>query len=36
LLPGGEVRFRACAARGDASAGVALLDKLDAAFEGKV
>jgi hypothetical protein len=29
------VRFRARAARGDAAAGLALLDKLDAAFEGK-
>lgn len=27
-----EVRFRARAARGDAEAGLALLDKLDAAF----
>lgn len=30
-----EVRFRARAARGDAASGLALLDKLNAAFEGK-
>jgi predicted DNA-binding protein len=29
-----EVRFRARAARGDAEAGLALLDRLDAAFNG--
>lgn len=31
-----EVRFRARAARGDPAAGLALLDNLNAAFEGKV
>ena len=30
-----ELRFRARAARGDAAAGLALLDKLDAAFDKK-